>query len=165
MDNLPDRKRCGFPLKDGSPCQGYPIKTAADGHCLFHTEDEVAKKILAEGRLKGAKQPERRKGLSVRNLGIFKITSTADLLRWLNLLNGYFFQGRIDKEEVAIFLQIASGFSKVLETREVGEEIEKLKDQLDLVLLGDQDNSKKDFTAGFPELEKEGEDETGLEEN
>ena len=155
MDNLPDRKRCGFPLKDGSPCQGYPVKTAADGHCLFHTEDEAARRILAEGRLKGAKQPERRRDLSFKNLGIFRINSTNDLLLWLNRLNKYFFLGKIDKEETAIFLQISGGFAKVLETKEVSEELERLKNQLDELTIGNQDSGAKDLRAGFSEEESE----------
>jgi hypothetical protein len=115
----------------------------------------VVRETLRLGRLKGASAPERRRSLSQKGLPLFKINSTNDLLRWLNQLNRDFYHGRLNKDDVTVFLQIASGFSKVLETKEVSEEIEALEREIEELKEGEDGPGDKTFETNFGEAIKD----------
>lgn len=111
-------------------CAGWPTKYDPE-YCIFHSKKLECVTRMKDGRMKGASMPERRRQSLSRAIGFQKINSTKDLLNWLNRLNADFYHARVGKEDVVIFLQIASGFSKVLETKEVSEELQALKDQIE----------------------------------
>jgi UDP-glucose 4-epimerase len=86
---------------------------------------------MQAGRRLGAEKPERRQRLSARNLGFTRINSTKDLLAWVNRITSRYYTRQIDSETLKDLLSLAAAFSKILEVREVSEEVERLKDMIE----------------------------------
>ncbi len=135
------RKVCGYPTAKG-PCPGNVVKASSDQRCIFHSEDPKIRQILLEGRLKGCRQPERRKRLSLRNTGISYIKDVNDLIRWLNFLNRKYFLREMNSEDIQVALQIAGGLGKLFELRDAIMEVESIKDELEKLEQGGNDEVK-----------------------
>ena len=129
------QKTCGNLLSDGKHCRGRPVKAVKgkakpDGKCLFHSKTPWVVERLHGGRILGGKQTLKRHILSGSLLGFRKIKTTSDLLDWLNRLNSDFLNSRVTRNDAKIFISIANSFGKILETKEIAEELQKLKEQV-----------------------------------
>lgn len=124
------KKFCGYPVtKTGLPCKGHPVK-GGDGRCLFHSKVPKVMEKLHQGRISGAHKTVLRQISASSLLVLKKIRTTAELLSWVNTLNSDFYHRRISREDVVVFLALANSLAKILDTREVVEELQKLKDQV-----------------------------------
>jgi hypothetical protein len=142
------RKVCGFPTPKG-PCPGNVVKGSSDQRCLFHSQDPKVRQALIEGRMKGCRQPERRKRLSLRNTGVSYIKDVNDLVRWVNFLNRKYFMREMNAEDIQVALSIAGGLGKLFEIRDVTKEIEELQEEIESLKEGENDDKDKTFSTLF----------------
>jgi hypothetical protein len=125
-----ENNRCNWIKKDGERCKVPAFKSDPEGFCLFHSHSPEASEIKRVGRLSGAHALKKKQS---RDLVFGKISTTSDLLNFMNEVRKNFCTKQISLERLRGYSMIGDNFNRILQNKKVTDKIDDLEKEIALL--------------------------------